>query len=255
MDPSRSLADHGPAPAAAEDTTSRCGHLCRAALFLGIGLLAGVTAFVAIGRYGNSFRLPPEVERLAWQERISIEEAAILNEAEILQTYQNTALSVAILGGVAGGFLGFAAGLRRRTLTASTGGMVGGALLGAAFGAAGGLLELYVAYRLWPMDFEQTFKTMAAHSIAFLAIGAGIGLAAGLAARRVGASLGVVLAAALIAGLVYPGLAAAVFPVPNTDAVVPRTFGPLLLWTVMPLGLMGLALGRTKAARRPAVRA
>jgi hypothetical protein len=254
VDQTRNLADPGSAPTAAEDTTTRCGRVCRAALFLAIGVAAGVAAFVAIGRYGASFQLPPEIRRLAAQERPTLEEWALINAAEIKQTYQNTALSVAILGGVAGAFLGLAAGLRRRTFRASTGGMVGGVLLGAAFGAAGGLLELYVAYWLWPMDFERTFKTMATHSIAFLAIGAGIGLAAGLTARRVGASLGVILAASLIAGLVYPGLAAAMFPIANTDAVVPRTFGPLLLWTVMPLALMGLALGRTKVARGPAIR-
>lgn len=236
---------------ASEAPPSLCCRFCLATLFLAIGLVAGGVAFLGIGLYGTAFRLPPDVDRLAYQDFLTREDAAILMAAEELRAYQNTALSVAILGGVAGGILGLAAGLRRRTFAATAGGLTGGVLLGSAFGGLGGLVELYLGNSLWPLEFERTFKTMATHSTAFLIAGVGIGLAAGLAARRVRHSLGVVLGAALIAGLVYPGVAAAAFPVSHTDAVVPREFGPLLLWTVMPIALMGLALGRTKPTPPP----
>jgi len=257
MAESRTPSDPSRATVLAETPTTTCGRLCLATVFLVVGLVAGAVAFAGIGRYGNAFKLPPEVDRLNYIDQITHEEAARLEAAEILRSYQNTALSVAILGGVAGGILGLAVGLRRRTFAATGGGLIGGVLLGATFGGLGGLVEMYLGYRLWslnfgPLDFERTFKTMVTHSAAFLIAGVGIGLAAGFAARRVRHSLGVVLAAALIAGLVYPGLAAALFPVLHTDAVIPHEVGPLLLWTVMPVALMGLALGRTKAAPRPA---
>lgn len=235
------------------DPTTVCGRACHAGLFLGVGLLAGAVAFVAIARYGSYFQLPAHVERLLDRDELTRAEFDQIEDASRVRDYRNTALSVAILGGVAGGVLGLAAGLRRKTAAAAAGGLIGGVVLGAAFGGLGGLTELFAAYRLWPLDIERTFKTMAAHSTAFLIAGVGIGLGAGLAARRVRHSLGVVLAAALVAGLVYPGLAAFLFPVANTDLVVPDAFGPLLLWTVMPLALMGLALGRTRAPGRTSV--
>ncbi len=255
MDESHTRVDSGsPAVHPDEVRTTFCGRACRATLFLGVGILAGTVACAAISRYGTAFGLPSEVELIRGQRMPTLEEERIIDAAERVQSYQNTVLSVAILGGVAGAALGLAVGLRSRTVTATAGGLIGGAILGAAFGAAGGFVELFAAYRLWEFDFARTFKTMMAHSAAFLISGVGIGLAAGLATRRVRHSLGVVLAAAFIAGLVYPGLAAAVFPISNTDAVVPGELGPLLMWTVMPVALMGLALGRMKVVRRTIVR-
>jgi hypothetical protein len=236
----------------------RCRRLCRAALFIGVGATAGVVAFYGIGIFGESFRLPEEIIVLMSKERLTEEEFAALTEARVTASYQNTALSVAILGGVAGGLFGLAAGLPRGMFVA-TAGLFGGTLLGSLFGGMAGTVELFTAYQIWPIGVDSSYKAMATHSIAYLIVGVAIGIVAGLAVRRVRASLGVVLAAAVIAGLVYPGVAAHLFPIENTDAVVPPAallgdpgfspfrFAPLALWTLLPTALMGLALGRIKA--------
>lgn len=251
--------NHVPAtPVAAIAEQTRLRRLCRAALFVGVGATAGIVAFCGIGRYGESFRLPRDVVGLVDKERLTDAEFAALTEARVVTNYRNTALSVAILGGVAGGLFGLAAGLTRGMFVA-TAGFVGGTLLGILFGGMAGTVELFAAYRIWPIGIDSSYKAMATHSIAYLIVGAAVGVAAGLAARRVRASLGVVLAAAVIAGLIYPGVAAHLFPVENTDAVVPPAFlmgdagfspfrfAPLVLWTLLPTALMGLGLGRIKA--------
>jgi len=219
------------------------------------GLAAGAIAFAALlvmSRYQLFFRLPDEVFPLLRQNRLSPEETAFVSSALRTQAYQNTALTVAVFGAIVGGLLGLASGGSRKSAFASSAGLGGGLIAGAGAGALGGLVDLFALERLWAMDFDHTYKAMVGHSSAFLIAGVGIGGTAGLAARQVTRTLGVVLAAALIAGLIYPGLAAALFPVLNTDAAIPDGRLALLLWMVLPAGLMGLAIGRTKAALLPA---
>jgi hypothetical protein len=210
------------------------------------GALAGFIAFFGIQEFGNLFQLPEQLWPLLYKEQLTQEETGLLVAASILRDYQNTALQVAILGAAAGGLLGLVEGLARRSAVASIVGCVGGMLLGGAAGALGGIVDLYALSRLWTMDFDITFKSMAAHSSAYLIAGIGIAIVVGLTRRRLFPTLGVVLAAALLAGLIYPGLAACLFPVENTDAAVPTVgVGPLMLWTMLPTVLIGLAIART----------
>ena len=210
------------------------------------GAIAGYVAFFGIREFGFLFQLPEHLIPLLDKQRLSPEEVDSLIAAETLLRYQNTAVQVAILGAAAGCLLGLVEGLARRSFRTTLIGGLGGMLLGGLAGAAGGIVDLYVLSRLWDMQFETIFKAMAAHSIAFLLVGLGMAIVVGLTRGRVVPTVGVVLAAALIAGLIYPGLAASIWPVPNTDAAVPLdAMGPLLLWTMLPTLLMALAIART----------
>lgn len=230
------------------------GPSARLGLSFTTGLAAGAIAFAAMlmmSRYQLFFGLPDEVFPLLKRDQLSPEEIAFVSSALRTQAYQNTALTVAVFGAVVGGLLGLSSGVSRKSPLGSSVGLLGGVVAGAGAGALGGLVDLFTLERLWSMDFDHTYKAMIGHSSAFLIAGVGIGGMAGLAAQQVTRTLGVVLAAALIAGLIYPGLAAALFPVLNTDAAVPDGRLALLLWTVLPAGLMGLAIGRCKAALIP----
>ncbi|MGC1272915.1 MAG: hypothetical protein WBC44_04355 [Planctomycetaceae bacterium] len=221
------------------------------------GLAAGALAFVALfamARNGLEFRVPEEIAVIREKRQLSLEEAAMVVKAERKQAYQNTALTVAVFGAFVGGLLGMIAGVSRKSLFASSAGLFGGTVVGAGAGAVGGLVDLYALEWLWPMGFDHSYKAMVGHSAAFLIAGVGIGGAAGLAARQVPQTLGVVLAAALIAGLIYPGVAAALFPMLNTDAAIPEGALAQLLWLILPAGLMGLAMGRTRSPLLPATR-
>ncbi len=218
------------------------------------GALAGYIAFFGIRDFGSYFGLPEHLYPLLDKQELTPEEANLLSAAFMRREYQNTALQVAMLGAAAGALLGLVEGLARRSILATLIGGVGGLLLGGLAGAAGGAIDLYVLSWLWGMNFDITFKSMAAHSIAFLLPGLGIAIVVGLTRRRLLPTVGVVLAAALIAGLIYPGLAASIWPVPNTDAAVPMgEMGPLLLWTMLPTMLMALAIARTGRVTVPAV--
>ncbi|MBA3313599.1 MAG: hypothetical protein M3552_15705 [Planctomycetota bacterium] len=219
------------------------------------GTLAGFIAFLGIQEFGYFFRLPVHLGPLLDKQELTQEEFKLLTAAAILRDYQNTALQVAILGAAAGGLLGLVEGLARRSLLATVIGCVGGILLGGIAGAVGGIADLYALTWLWGMEFDITFKSMAAHSVAFLLAGIGIALVVGLTRGRLFQTLGVVLAAALLAGLIYPGLAAYLWPIENTNAAVPTVGrGPLMLWTMLPAVLIGLAIARTApvVAAKPA---
>ena len=235
-------------PLASDSPGGSLSRLVRIGVSFTAGLAAGVLAFVVLlgmARYGIAFRVPESVSRIEYRERLTSDELAIVREARRKQAYQNTALTVAVFGAVVAGLLGMAAGASRKSILASSGGLFGGTVVGAGAGALGGVVDLYALEWLWPMAFDHSYKAMVGHSAAFLIAGIGIGAAAGLAARQVPQMLGVVLAAALIAGLIYPGVAAALFPEFNTDAAVPEGALALLLWMILPAGLMGLAIGRT----------
>jgi len=218
------------------------------------GALAGYIAFVGIVEFAYVFQIPEHLTPLLSKRNLTQEEADTLYAAEVLRQYQNTALQVAILGAAAGCLLGFVEGLARRSILATLVGCVGGTVLGGLAGAAGGAIDLFVLSWLWGMNFDITFKSMAAHSMAFLLPALGIAIVIGLTRRRLLPTIGVVLGAALLAGLIYPGLAAYLWPVENTNAAVPIVgTGPLLLWTMLPAMLMGLAIARTSRATLPAV--
>lgn len=243
-------------PAAGSAPARNWGSLLHWCASFVAGALAGYVAFFCIERFGYYFQIPAHLAPLTLKERPTPEEVAILTEALQVREYQNTALQVAILGSIAGAFLGLVEGLARRSVLATLVGGVGGALLGGIAGAAGGVVDLYTLSWLWSMDFEMTFKSMTAHSIAYLLTGVGIAIVVGLTRRRLLPTLGVVLAAALLAGLIYPGVAAHFWPIENTDAAVPMPIferGPLLLWTMLPAVLIGLAIARTGTVTRPAV--
>lgn len=231
------------------------GPAYRFTLSFAAGLAAGVLAFAALftmARNGLEFRVPDEIAVIREKRQMSFEEAAMVVKAERKLAYQNTALTVAVFGAFAGGLLGMIAGVSRRSLFASSAGLFGGTVVGAGAGALGGLADLYALEWMWPMAFDHSYKAMVGHSAAFMIAGVGIGGAAGLAARQVPQTLGVVLAAALIAGLVYPGVAAVLFPVLNTDAAIPEGMLAQLLWLILPAGLMGMAMGRTRPSLLPA---
>lgn len=218
------------------------------------GALAGYIAFFGIRDFGYSFDLPEHLYPLLDKQRLTAEEADMLFAATVRREYQNTALQVAMLGAAAGCLLGLVEGLARRSIMATLIGCVGGMILGGLAGAAGGITDLYVLSWLWGMDFDITFKSMAAHSSAFLLPALGIAIVVGLTRRRLLPTVGVVLAAALLAGLIYPGLAAYLWPVENTNAAVPIVgTGPLLLWTMLPAMLISLAVARTGRVTLPAV--
>lgn len=229
------------------------GRMWRAGLSTFTGLFAGLIAFVGILQVGWLIPLPIDVSELmikAQDERLTRQENDYVDAALTTQFYYNTMLHVAIFGAAAGGLLGFWAGVTRRSTSASFLGLIGGAIAGGIAGAVGGAVDLYAILELWHHDFEVTFKTMLGHSAAFLIAGVAIGTVAGLVIHKVPRSLAVTLSAALIAGLIYPGLAAFLFPVMNTDVPVPYDPYnpiPLLVWTLLPTGLMGLALGRINA--------
>lgn len=228
----------------------------RTGLSTSAGLVAGLIAFAGILQAGWLVPLPSDVYELmvkAQDERLTHQENAYVDAALMSQFYYNTMLHVAIFGAAAGGLLGLWAGVTQRSASASFVGLVGGAIAGAVAGAVGGAVDLFAIDRLWYHDFEVTFKTMLGHSAAFLIAGIAIGTVAGLVIHKLASTLGVTLAAALIAGLIYPGLAAFLFPVLNTDVPVPYdpyNPVPLLVWTLLPTGLMGLALGRVSTARQ-----
>jgi uncharacterized membrane protein YjjP (DUF1212 family) len=210
------------------------------------GALAGYIAFFGIRDFGFYFEIPAHLSPLLDKRELTVKEADMVLAALTRREYQNTALQVAMLGAAAGALLGLVEGLARRSILATLVGGAGGLLLGGLAGAAGGAIDLYVLSWLWGMDFDITFKSMAAHSVAFLLPALGIAIVVGLTRRRLLPTVGVVLAAALLAGLIYPGLAAYLWPVENTNAAVPIVgTGPLLLWTMLPAMLMSLAIART----------
>ncbi len=221
----------------------------RAFLFLAAGIVAGLIAFAAIDRFGSSFALPTDVEPIAAMGLRSGEQDQILGAAMARRNYQNTALTVAILGGVTGAILGLVAGIGRGTAAKSLLGSTLGFVLGAAGGAAGGLADVYTVQRLEQNDgIAPAIKTVAAHSAAFLGAGLGVGLGIGLIGRRILPSTAMGSAAGVVAACLFSVIVAALFPVTNTDMAVPPRIGPLLFWSLLPAAVIGLGLGRLRTA-------
>jgi hypothetical protein len=225
----------------------------RLILSMTAGIAGGVLACAAIillEVFEIGALQPGDLPRVDDPRNMTAEQIVEFQAVVRTNEYLRTSLFVAAFGAAVGGVLGFVAGVARKSLRASSAGLLGGIVVGAMAGALGGMADLFALERLWPMEFDHTYKAMVGHTTAFLIAGVGIGGAAGLVARQLPQTLGVVLAAALIAGLVYPGIAAYFFPVLNTDAAVPDGFWSLLLWTILPALLMGIGIGRTHAPLR-----
>lgn len=217
-------------------------------LYVAASLIGGLAAFAGIERFGRSLepKRAAEIGIAAGVGAGMTPEQAAAEEAYLRKRdYTNTTLSLALFGLAAGAFLGIAAGMTREAAGAVIG-LFCGASAGAAFGALGGAAEVYV-YRLWGYRTDPLFRAMAGQAIAFFLAGSGIGLGAGLPVRRALRIAAAAAAAGLLAGVIYPGLAAALFPISDTNSLVPEGTGPLLLWTLLPAGLMGLTAARASA--------
>lgn len=211
-----------------------------------IGLVAGACAWFAISQRIDFEYLPPEI--IGVMGRPTPEEQVRIYAAVRARDLRTAATSFAILGTALGSLIGLAVGLGRSKAAAVAGlasGLVAGAICGAAGGAAGQLL----LGQLGRVKADPILRTTAAVEIAFAITGIGVGVAAGIASRRA-APLLVAVAAAFIGGLIYPLLAAALFPTLPTDKVVPWQDEPLLVWAMVPAGIIGLAVGRAARHRR-----
>ncbi|MBA3312994.1 MAG: hypothetical protein M3552_11610 [Planctomycetota bacterium] len=204
------------------------------------GLVAGACAWLAVSGRIDFEYLPPEIMDLLG--RPTPEEEAKFRAAVRARDFRTAATSFAILGLASGGLIGLAAGARRNRGSAAVG-LAAGLALGGVFGAAGGATGQFLSDGLQTTGLDSILRTMAASAGGFVVAAIGVGAGAAVASRR-SAPLPAAVAAALIAGLVYPLLAAALFPAAPTDKPMPWDAGPLLVWAMLPAGLMGLAVGR-----------
>ncbi|MFG0331761.1 MAG: hypothetical protein ACF8TS_00240, partial [Maioricimonas sp. JB049] len=100
------------------------------------------------------------------------------------------------------------------------------------------------------------------HGLTWLVVGAGVGLGVGLGAPAGKAATGIKTAlsaafAGLLGGILFPVVAALVHPSLKTALAIPDAefrWG-YLLWLSLPMTLIGLAIGRSRAtAVEPAAR-
>lgn len=243
--------------------------------FVIAAVASAALAVIAIDRLGDTFQLPAE---LTAQVGISPELQARFDSGELsggevmglgmaeqdpdLQSkvnaanrsnyIWNTALSWAIVGLLAAGFFGFAAGFVQRSPGQMLLGLSAGAVLGAGLGAAAGRVAVWTEDLLArSAGLDQMVRTMGMHAAGWTVVDIAVGLAVGLANRTAG-TLQYVAAAVtggVISACVFSLTAAVVFSADNADLPVPDGTGNRMLWTGLCTLLMAVMLGRDASAK------
>jgi hypothetical protein len=205
---------------------------------LASALLAAVAFLLIFWRYEQIFFAPEEITMMT---QVTPEADAEMRRVRAW----NWMYGYALFGGILSAALSATEGAARRSLIRLLAGLVVGALLGALFGWGAG----YAASVIYSGNFlevDPMIRTMLFQACAWVVLGIGVGLATAAPAgsmRVIGkAVLGAVLGG-LISAMLYPILAAYLFPTDHSDRVVPAGLGNRLFWVGLTSGLMGLLLG------------
>jgi hypothetical protein len=171
--------------------------------------------------------------------------------------YSNQTLGIGVFGLCMGGLLSLAEGAASRSLTRCEIGLGIGLLVGALFGALGGAAGTY-AYDRIAVDVPrmEMYPGIISDSVAWGVAGLGVGAAVALTSWRLHLVFPCTAAAMLggvLLGILHGPLSAIVFPMVNSDTIVPDTSEDRILGLGMGAILIGALVAwggqRSKPAR------
>lgn len=230
----------------ATNSPDRSGGLAAGPIVLLIaGLVGAGIAWPLVMHFDQFFLISEELRAL--NPPYSDEAAARIDEEERSVGYLNAMLTFGLFGLATAGTFGLTEGLMRRSAKITVVGILGGGIVGALAGVAAGVAAQFVRLQLAMRPLDDGYKALAIHAIAWIVVGAGLGIAVGMLAGRravlfrTGAAGAV---AGLVAAVLYSPLAAVLFPLQNSELLLPAGSLNRLLWVSLAGALIGLAVGR-----------
>lgn len=255
----------------------------RTPLYLLAGVIGGLLGGIVSHNYYGVFPRP-EMSAKYYKESeerwasldFSPDVVAEIKEKGTIRLERNSALALAIIGGILGGLLCLMTGIVRRKWTVILAGPIGGALIGGVSGTAAGFAGVWLSVFLerfqltanTPADLagrwlRQMYLSVAVHAAEWSLVGVGVGLAVALASGRakvMGRTIGYAITAGLLAAIAYTPLAALpmLFPGEASGTPFPEgSLGNVILFAMLPCVAMALLLAlsaadnRKKAAAQP----
>jgi len=258
-------ADSNPPPGVEEFASSQSGETpaCGPLLLTCLGLLAGPLAWLLIMQFGGFFKLPEGFIPLDFAERFAFmmdpENNRAVQELLAKINYQNTLLTLAIVGAALAGVFGLGGGIRRKSIRAMVTGTTTGMVLGAVLGVLTGIVVQFTERQLQPFlgtdlfgttfTFSLMYLTLALHAMTWSMIGIAVGLAIAIPTsqdRVIGRSVVAAITAGPFAAYLFMLLGVFLvwlFNNPNPDHIIPAGAVNRLCWTTVAAVMMGLFVG------------
>lgn len=212
------------------------------------GLVATVVGYFGAIQYGTFFTLPEELADTG--SNVSAEVLQKVEAASSAAKEKNLALVASIYGAGLCLLSAIVAGLvaRGRPLL---GGIVG-LLAGTVAGAAGGMSDMRIYSALRAAETSTFLSTITAHASLWCMIALAFGIAVSVATRGQQAVQlgGVSILMGCIAAVLFPIVAAVVFPTANSELPRPAEAHLNWVWFGMPSILLGLGAGRIISSRQ-----
>jgi len=235
-------------------TASGAKRACGPLLLICLGFLSGPIAGLLTMRFSQLFKLPEGLVPTDYGEKFAFfmdsENSRAVQEQLERVNYQNTLLTLAIIGAALSGVFGLAEGIRRRSFRAMGIGMVTGILAGLVLGGFAGIVAHFTKQQLHPFVKDSLmYVILAVHAAAWAIIGSAVGLAISLMTRQPRV-IGRSVAAGVLAGpiVAFLFLLLGVFLIilfnnPSPDTVIPSGKVNQLCWTTIAAVTMGLFVG------------
>jgi hypothetical protein len=214
--------------------------------------LAGVVA-VVLGTAASTLRefFPARMPAMGMAAEPGVDPKAAL-ETYRRQILKNVLLVDVLIAAAVCGALGIAAS------TASRGRVLVGLLVGIGGGAIAGGVGGFVADQVirapWIPDSLSALRALSAHAVLWMFCAVALTAAVVFGTRRkfTGKIFGWLSFGALIAASVYPLIAGLVFPLENSDKLVPDGLANTAIWIAVPTLLFAIAVGRQISKESPA---
>lgn len=214
-------------------------------LFVAAGLLGAAASWAVLEKAYPYFEMSPETAKLLEaQHGYTAEEGVrIVAELQWLK-YSNQTIGIGVFGLCMGGMLSLAEGAASRSFARSAIGLLLGLVLGAFFGGLGGMAGTY-AFDWISVDVPrfQMYPSVISDAVAWGIAGLGVGAAVALTSLRlhlVPRCTAAAMLAGVLLGLLHGPISALVFPMVNSETIVPDTSADRIFGMAMGAVLLGL---------------
>lgn len=233
--------------AATQDVAGRTSTGALLALTLA-GIIGGIASAPFVQRFEKQFpmaNLTPEQTNLIRANPDDPVAWAIERQNRWDALFRNSALCLAVFGGLLGACLGLTEGVLLRSAGKVVVLAMVLALCGALSGVLAGLADAAIGLKMQDnRDQDPLPYAIGMHTASFVVVGLCIAAGLGMTTRR----WSVVWRAAaggLVAGILCAPLASFVFPLNRTDLPIPEGLGPKLMFYALAGGLIGMCVSRS----------
>lgn len=228
------------------------------AVAIPVAVIAAFFAWVAVDRYYGTIPKPAMSEEYLKEAAIKYARLDLLSPhlleeyavKEQIFLYRNTALVLALAGGVFGLCFGLLAGMERDSAFATIRGALAGAVVGVASGALAGycgsaIAEFALKHKFQPQSpaemqrvwLHEMYTAIGVQAAQWGLVAAGLGLVVALCghpARSLVRTVGMALVAGALASAVFIPVSSMAFPGLPSNLAIPESFWNRLLYVALP---------------------